>query len=243
MATNSTKPAKKSAPKAAEKAKKAPETHKEAGLSVPVIGADGKAGGKITLPGELFGAKVNGNLLAQSVRVYLANQREGGAKAKTRGEVEGSSRKIYRQKGTGKARHGSIRAPIFVGGGVVFGPVTRDYHLNMSKSMKRGALVSALSAKVADTMIVDGLEDLEPKTKLVTAVLSAADATDKILLIVSSGAANLVKAARNIGYVTLMNAKDLHPYALITHKKIIFTKKALEESKAHFTPIKSGLTK
>lgn len=231
MATKTTTPVKKSAPKAKVMVK----SKKEGTLSVSVFGTDGKAGGKVTLPGSLFGGEVNQNLLAQSVRVYLANQREGGAHTKTRGEVEGSTRKIYRQKGTGKARHGSIRAPIFVGGGVVFGPVTRDYHLKLSKRMKRGALVSALSAKRADTMVMDGLEDLKPKTKNIVAALSAAGATDNVLLVVAKDSVGLTRAAQNIGYVTLLNAKDLHPYALMKHKKIVFTKKALEESKAHFT--------
>ena len=190
---------------------------------------------KAKLPAELFGAKVNEALLAQSIRVYLANQREGGAKAKTRGEVEGSTRKIYRQKGTGKARHGSIRAPIFVGGGVVFGPVARDFHLSMSKSMKRFALISALSAKAKDTIVVDTLDAIALKTKLVVAALETAGATEKVLLVVGNDAHTLKKAARNISYVDILGAKDLYPYALLTHKKIVFTKKALEESKAHFT--------
>ncbi len=90
-------------------------------LSVSVIGVDGKAAGKLTLP-QAFSATVNKQLLAQAVRVYLANQREGSAHTKTRGEVEGSTRKVYRQKGTGRARHGAVRAPIFVGGGITFGP-------------------------------------------------------------------------------------------------------------------------
>ncbi|MEK7073941.1 MAG: 50S ribosomal protein L4 [Patescibacteria group bacterium] len=229
MATKATTPAKKTAPKA-----KAVKASVMAGFSVSWLGIDGKAGGKVTLPGELFGSDVNKNLLAQSVRVYLANQREGGAHAKTRGLVEGSTRKIYKQKGTGKARHGSIRAPIFVGGGVVFGPVTRDFHLKLSKSMRRAALVSALSVKRADTLVMDGLEDLEPKTKNIVAALTAVGATDKVLLVLAKDSVGLTRAAQNIGFVTLLNAKDLHPYALITHKKVIFTKKALEESKAHF---------
>lgn len=240
MATKTTTPVKKTAPKAKTvkasiKVEKVTDAKKETGLSVTMLGTDGTAAGKVTLPGELFGSDVNKNLLAQSVRVYLANQREGGAHAKTRGMVEGSTRKIYKQKGTGKARHGSIRAPIFVGGGVVFGPVDRDFHLKLSKSMRRGALVSALSAKRADTLVIDGLEDVEPKTKNIVAALSAVGATDKVLLVVAKDSVGLTRAAQNIGFVTLQNAKDLHPYALITHKKIVFTKKSLEESKAHFT--------
>lgn len=239
MATKAVTPEKKVATKAAKaesvKAAKKPEVKKETGLSISIVGTDGKAGGSLTLAAELFGAKVNKDLLAQSVRVYLANQREGGARSKTRGMVEGSSRKIYRQKGTGKARHGSIRAHIFVGGGVVFGPVPRDYHLKMTKLMKRGALVSALSSRKSDVIVVDGLESLGAKTKLVAQSLTSVGATDKVLLVVPMGSTELIRAARNINGVDIIGAKDLHPYAIITHKKIVFTKLAMEESKVHFT--------
>src|SRR3990170_6251019 len=140
---------------------------KTVSLNVPVVGVDGKTKSKIQLPKELFGAKVNKALLAQAVRVYLANQRTGNAATKTRGEVEGSTRKIYRQKGTGRARHGAIRAPIFVGGGIVFGPRPHDFHLDFPKKMKRRALGSALTSKLGsgDVIVVSGLSDLEPKTK------------------------------------------------------------------------------
>src|SRR5207248_616028 len=98
-----------------------------------------KASGKVSLPKEIFAETVNKKLLAQAVRVYLANKRQGNASTKTRGEVEGSTRKIYRQKGTGNARHGSIRAPIFVKGGIVHGPRPRDFSLGLSKKMRRKA--------------------------------------------------------------------------------------------------------
>src|SRR3972149_4980450 len=97
------------------------------GIRTSVVGLDGKSAGSITLPQALNNAKINRQLMAQAVRVYLANQRVGNASTKTRGEVEGSTRKIYKQKGTGRARHGAIRAPIFVGGGVVFGPQPPEY--------------------------------------------------------------------------------------------------------------------
>lgn len=188
-----------------------------------------------TLPKELFGMKVNEKLIAQAVRVYLSNQRVGTAKTKTRGEVEGSTRKIYRQKGTGKARHGSIRAPIFVGGGIVFGPVPRDYHLKLNKSMKRGALLSALSSKKGDTIIDNSLDTIEPKTKLVVAALKSAGASDHILLVIPKGANQLSRASRNIEGIDIIQASDLHPYAIMTHDSIVFTKKALEEATSHFT--------
>src|SRR5882724_11511103 len=136
-------------------------------LALDVYGLDGKVAEKVTVPAAIFGEKVNKTLLAQAVRVYLANKRQGNASTKTRGEVDGSTRKIYRQKGTGKARHGSVRAPIFVHGGVVFGPKPRDFSLSLPKKMKRKALFSALSAKLQgkELIVVSSLETITPKTK------------------------------------------------------------------------------
>jgi len=186
------------------------------------------------LPKELFGGEINKALIAQYVRVYLANQREGSARTKTRGMVEGSTRKIYRQKGTGRARHGSIRAPIFVGGGIVFGPVARDYHLTMSKDMKRKALLSAFAARANDTVVMDGIEDAE-KTKVVAGALKSSVGMGNVLLIVPKAAEKLVRASRNIKGVDVVRATDVNPYEILTHKTIVFTKSALEESKVHFT--------
>ena len=170
------------------------------GLIATVVDTKGKAKGKITLPKEAFGEPVNKQLIAQAVRVYLANQREGGASTKTRGQVRGSTRKIYRQKGTGRARHGNIRAPIFVGGGIVFGPVPHDFALSMPEKMKRKALAGALTSRYQEGNIffVDGIEKLEPKTKYVAQMLEALSLTDSVLLVVTATAHNIVRAARNI---------------------------------------------
>ncbi len=202
---------------------------KEQGLTVSVVGVDGKAKGKMTLPKELFGGKVNKQLLAQAVRVYLANQRVGGASTKTRGEVEGSTRKIYRQKGTGRARHGGIRAPIFVGGGIVFGPKPKDFHLQMPSKMKKAALASALVSQLTagNIIIVDGLEALAPKTKIFADVLHKIGVGKKTLLIVPKDAENIVRATRNLGNVENIPFQNLHTYAVLAHDKIIFTKNTL----------------
>ncbi len=220
--------------KAAEPKKVAAE--KPTGLVASVLGVDGKVTGKVTLPAELFAVKVNKALLAQAVRVYLANQREGGAKTKTRGEVEGSTRKIYKQKGTGRARHGGIRAPIFVGGGRAFGPRIHSFALNMNKGMKRASLSSALTQKYNDgeLIVMDGLETLGAKTKPVARALSTVRSVGTLLLVVPHVAPELGKAARNIEKVTILPAIDLHPYAVLTHSKILITKNALEEAKKHF---------
>lgn len=188
----------------------------------------------LALPKELFGGKVNETLLSQAVRVYLSNQREGSAKTKTRGEVEGSTRKIYRQKGTGRARHGSIRAPIFVGGGIVFGPEPRDFRLKLPKAMKREAILSALSARKSDTKVLDMLDSVEPKTKQVAGIFESANIKGTILLVVPKEHANLSRGARNIDGVDCIRSLDLNPYVILTHKTIVFTKKSLEESTAHF---------
>lgn len=229
--TEAKAPVKKTAVKADVKA--APK--KTSALHAAVFAADGTSSGEVALPKELFDGKLNQDLLAQAVRVYLANQREGSAKTKTRGEVEGSTRKIYRQKGTGKARHGGIRAPIFVGGGIVFGPVPRDYRLSMNKKMKRAALIAALSARRDAVAVVDGFEMKEPKTSVVAKAFAGMNMKGSVLFVVPSKADTLVRAARNLDRVDIIVAKDLMPYAILTHENIVFEKSALEESKAHFT--------
>lgn len=197
---------------------------KSSGVSAPVVGVDGKSKGRIQLPKELFGAKINKQLLSQAVRVYLSNQRAGTASTKTRGQVEGSTRKIYRQKGTGRARHGAIRAPIFVGGGIVFGPKPRDFSLKMPQKMRRAALASALTSKLTDVIIVDGLGSIE-KTKVMARTLAAVGATGKTLLVTSKGGN---RAARNIAQVDVMPANMLNAYGVLSHQKLVFTKDAIK---------------
>ena len=200
------------------------KTKETKALSAQVVGVDGKAKGRITLPVELFGAKINKQLLAQAVRVYLANQRAGGASTKTRGQVEGSTRKIYRQKGTGRARHGAIRAPIFVGGGIVFGPKPRDFRLSLPQKMRRAALASALTSKLTDVIIVDGLGEIE-KTKGMASALSSVGATGKTLLVTSKGGN---RAARNIAQVDVKPANMLNAYGVLSHQKLVFTKDVIK---------------
>jgi large subunit ribosomal protein L4 len=145
-----------------------PVTKVTRGVKIDVLDLTGKVQTSIDLPAELFGAKVNKQIMAQAVRVYLANQRQGTQSTKTRGEVTGSTRKIYRQKGTGRARHGGITAPIFVGGGIALGPKPRDYGLSLPKKMRRVALASALTSQLnaGKVKVVDGFDTIEPKTKV-----------------------------------------------------------------------------
>jgi len=207
------------------------EVHSEIhGLTASMMDVDGKVKGKITLPGEVFGVKVNKQLITLAVRVYLANQREGGAFTKTRGEVEGSTRKIYKQKGTGRARHGGIRAPIFVGGGITFGPVfPHSFSRSISVVMKRKALSSALTNQyeAGNVVFIDGLEALGKKTKVMAKALAASCPIVHTLLVVTPGASDVVRTARNIGDLDILPASDLNAYTVMAHKHIIFMKDAV----------------
>ena len=211
----------------------------QATVSVNVVGVDGKVTGKIALPGEIFGEKVNEPLLAQAVRVYLANQRQGNASTKTRGEVEGSTRKIYRQKGTGRARHGSVRAPIFVKGGIVFGPKPRDFGLSLPQKMKQKALFSALSSKVRDNemIVLDGLIGLKPKTKVFVEMLKhigVAEKKQKLLFVTAANTAQVMQSGRNIPGVNFIPATLVNTYEVLGAKKLIVMKEAVDEMKKHF---------
>jgi len=203
------------------------------GLTATVVGVDGKAAGHMTLPAEVFGQKENKQLVAQAVRVFLANQRAGSANTKTRGEVEGSTRKIYRQKGTGRARHGGIRAPIFVGGGITFGPQAHDFSMTMPEKMRRKAVCSALSSQLTagNVVIVDGLESLKPKTKEMAKALRAVAGDVSVLLLVTKDDPGVLRSARNIESVDIMHAANVNTYEVLSHKKVVFMKDAVSQLK------------
>lgn len=208
------------------------QTTAESALSVAVYDASGKANGTVSLPEAVFGAKVNKQLIAQAVRVYLANQREGAASTKTRGEVRGSTRKIYRQKGTGRARHGGVRAPIFVHGGIAHGPKPRDYSLKMPQKMRRAALYATLTLKAQQgaVKVVDGIDTIEPKTKVMATLLAqvAPEAKGKsILFVLGEKQDNVIRASRNIAGVTYDYARKLHAYEVMTNQTVVFMKNAL----------------
>jgi large subunit ribosomal protein L4 len=209
-------------------------------VSVDVLDISGKVTGKVSLPGEMFGEKVNKALIAQAVRVYLANQRQGTVSTKTRGEVEGSTAKIYRQKGTGRARHGSKRAPIFVKGGVVFGPKPRDFSLALPQKMKRKALFSALSAKVKDkeVTVIDGLGTIVPKTKAFAQMLQKSGISGKKqkLLFVMAGkdVSVIMRAGRNISGVNFLPSKQINTYEVLAATRLVMMKDAIDEMKEHF---------
>lgn len=201
-------------------------------LSVPVYSLLGKEDGTLALPKEIFAAKVSKSLLAQAVRVYITNQKSLYGSTKTRGEVEGSTAKIYRQKGTGRARHGAIRAPIFVGGGIVFGPKPRRVRLTLPKKMKKAALLSALSEKAADRKIIglSGLEKSSGKTKEMFGLLGKIAGKSKSSLIVTGEKQdNVVRAISNISGVDVLSANLINAYEILKHELLFITKEAVEK--------------
>lgn len=208
---------------------------KQTGLTVDVFDVKGKTS-TIALPKEIFDTEVNEKLMVQAVHVYLNNQRAGTVKTQTRGEVTGSTRKIYRQKGTGRARHGGVRAPIFVKGGVAHGPKPKDYALSMPKKMKKIALFSALTTKRKEggIKVINGLETIAPKTKEMVAIVKkmALDGKKNTVLLVTTGQkdkiTNILKAARNIENVIMTPATGLNTYDVLRSNTVLFMKDAID---------------
>jgi len=209
------------------------KTEKKSKLSLSIYGIDGKEQKTIELPKEVFAFTPNKSLITQAIRVYLVNQRQGNVKVKTRSEVIGSTRKIYRQKGTGKARHGAIKAPIFVGGGVAHGPKQKDYNLKFNKKEKKIALYGALSTKLKENKIF-GLEEkaltMKPKTKTVSNFLSELKLIGKnnLMILKKLETNNLVLAMRNIPNISFVDVNSLNPYLVLKSSSLIFVENALE---------------
>ncbi len=199
-------------------------------LSVPVYSLTGRTGGVFLLPKEMFGVKVNKKLLAQAIRVYSANRKFLPGSTKTRGEVEGSTVKIYRQKGTGKARHGAIRAPIFVGGGITFGPKPRKVRLTMPQKMRKAALFSSFASKAEDKKIyaLSGLEKASGKTKELALLLDKLK-IDNALIMTGEKYNNAVRAFKNIPDVSILPFNLVNAYEVLKHNFLIITKDVLEK--------------
>ena len=200
---------------------------------VSLLNTSGKKSGEINLPPRIFAAKVNESLMTQAVKVYLTNQRKAHAKTKSRGEVSGSGRKIWRQKGTGRARHGDRYAPIFVGGGVAHGPRgNQNFKLEMSKKMKRAALFSSLSAKLKDKeiLVVSGLAEVKPKTKEMVRVLKNLQLEQlKILLVMPAKLDNVFRAGQNIEKLNLIQADLLNTFAVLNGGKMVLMEEAVSK--------------
>jgi large subunit ribosomal protein L4 len=205
-------------------------------LVLPLFSPQGEQVGEIAAQEAIFGVEVKPHLLHVAVEAYLANQRQGNASTKTRGEVHGSARKLFRQKGTGRARMGTARSPMRVGGGIAMGPRPHDFRQRLSQKARHQALLSALSSRVAagEIKVLDTLPLEEISTKAMAELLKALGLTaalesDKavVLLITDEGNEILQKSARNIPGLNLSRAVDLNTYEVLRHRLLLFTKEGL----------------
>ena len=196
--------------------------------NVTVYNMEGNEVGTMELNDAVFGVEINEHLVHLAVVRQLANNRQGTQKAKTRSEVSGGGRKPWRQKGTGHARQGSIRAPQWTGGGVVFAPVPRDYEVKMNKKERRAALKSALTSKVQENklVVVDSLTLAEAKTKEMQKVLTNLKA-EKALIVTAGDDQNVVLSARNIADVQTATVNTINVYDVMKHNTVVVTKDAV----------------
>ncbi len=196
--------------------------------SVDIIDLSNKKVGTVDLSDAVFAAPVNEALLYEAVRHHLAGTRRGTAKTKTRHEVAGSGKKLWKQKGTGRARMGSIRSPLWRHGGTTHGPQPRDYSYKLPKKMQLGALRSALSAKLRDgeLRIVSEFALSEAKTKLMRKTLDALEIARTVLLVDNTENRNLELSSRNLEGVKLVASRDVNVYDLLGHQQVLLTEAA-----------------
>jgi large subunit ribosomal protein L4 len=196
--------------------------------TVDVVDLNNQKVGQLELADDVFGAEVNQSLLYEAVRQYQAGLRSGTHKTKVRSEVAGSGKKLWKQKGTGRARVGSVRSPIWRHGGTVHGPQPRDYSYRLPKKMLLGALRSALSAKVRDgeLKVVQEFAFPDHKTKNAMGVLSKLEAGRTVLVIDNGDNRNLSLGVRNLKGVTLLATREVNPYHLLGHKSVFLSEAA-----------------
>lgn len=204
---------------------------------IDIIDQNNKTVGKADLPDDMFGVTVRKGLLHEVVHNHLANKRQGTASTKTRGMVSGGGRKPYKQKGTGRARAGSNRSPLWKGGGTVFGPHPRDYAYKLPKKAKWLALSSALSAKFADgeVILIDNISVTEPKTKAVKGLLDNLGLKNNVLIIVPERNDALELGSRNIPRVNVARVSELNVYSILSHEKLLISKDAIEKMKEAYS--------
>lgn len=196
---------------------------------VEVLNIKGENVGELELNETLFATEISETAVYDVVKNQLANKRQGTQSAKTRAEVRGGGRKPFRQKGTGRARQGSIRAPHYTGGGIVFAPKPRDYSYKLPKKMKRKALYSVLTSKVNENelVVLDELKLDSYKTKDASEILSNLDADKKAYVVVAENDDKVYKSFRNIEGVDVENASLINVYDLLRHNKVVITKDAI----------------
>ncbi|WLV24808.1 50S ribosomal protein L4 [Aciduricibacillus chroicocephali] len=199
---------------------------------VTVFKQDGSQTGDFELNEAVFGIEPNTHVLHEAVLMQRASRRQGTHAVKNRSEVRGGGRKPWRQKGTGRARQGSIRSPQWVGGGVVFGPTPRSYSYKLPKKVRRLALRSALSSKVQENSLVvlEGLAIDAPKTKEVVKLLSALNVEKKALIVTTEKDENVLRSANNLQSVKVLTVEEVNVLDLLTHDQLIITKDAAEKA-------------
>ena len=199
--------------------------------TVPIKNLQGETVGSIDLNDALFGIEVNNHALHMAVVQYLANQRQGTKSTKTRAEVRGGGRKPRRQKGTGRARQGSIRSPQWTGGGVVFAPKPRDFSVSLNKKQKRLALKSALTDKVnqGKLVVLDSMDLPEIKTKQVVDACSKLNLDSSALFVLESGNKNAILSARNIPSIKTAAVNTINVYDILKYDSFVVTKEAVEK--------------
>jgi len=196
--------------------------------TVDIVDINNAKVGELELADEVFGAEVNEALLYEAVRHYQAGKRAGTHKTKVRAEVAGSGKKLWKQKGTGRARMGSVRSPVWRHGGTVHGPVPRDYSYKLPKKMLLGALRSALSAKVRDgeLKVVNEFKLTDHKTRNAVTALVALEAGRSVLVVDNSENRNLALGIRNLEGVTLLPTREVNPYHLLGHQSVLISEAA-----------------
>src|SRR6187549_2262758 len=215
--------------------------------TVKVRNLKNKEVGEVTLSDAVFGVELNKALIYEAVKCYLANQRQGTSSTKTRGEVQGSGKKLWKQKGTGRARIASLRSPLWKGGGNVHGPQPRDWSYKMPKKMRRGALRSALSERLREgnLIVIDEFGFKAPKTKDVLEAVAGLGLVEnrkrtKTLIVDSLDNENLVMSSRNVEKTKVTNSFGLNIYDILYHEKVLISKVAIEELNQLLDPKREG---
>ena len=198
-------------------------------MQTKVLNLEGQEVGKVTLSDEVFGADYNEALIHQAVVAYLANQRQGTKSTLTRSEVAGGGKKPWRQKGTGRARQGSIRSPQWIHGGVVFAPKPRDFEKKLNDRMKRAAFVSAISTMMKENSIVVDSIEIEPKTKVAVKVLEALKVKRRVMVVTDGINENAIRAFSNLPEVEITTADILNTYDLVVSDYVVITKDAIKK--------------
>ena len=199
-------------------------------LKVTAYSPKGEQAGEVELPEAIFGTEPNQAVMHQAYLRQVNNARQGTAKTKRRGEVSGGGAKPYRQKGTGRARHGSTREPSMVGGGTVFGPQPRSFAQDMPRKMRRLALRSALSVKAAEgkVSVIEGFELEEPKTRTVVELLRGIGVEDTALVVVATPNDVVYRSFNNVPWAKVILARNLNLYDIFTHEQLVVAKDCLE---------------